>query len=416
MNPVLLKPQSDIGAQVVVRGKVVGAAKARDYQALKPHLLPRVLESFAQAAARSRPRAGRGRRQRGGDQPARRRHRQYGLCPRGRCARRADRRHRPRRRHRAARRHAGRARRPTTRADRAASWSTSSAATPGCSTTGWRDRRRDRLAAFGLVPLRRAAPPAGRGRGGARPPRRADGGRTIVVPLLPRIANFDDFDPLRAEPACGCVSRARGAPLPAADLVILPGTKRPSPTSALRAEGWDIDILAHVRRGGRVLGICGGYQMLGRTSPIPTASRAAGDGAGLGLLDVETVLAGDKTLRRGRALVAGRAVRGLRDPCRPHGGPRAPACCASTTAQDGAVCAGRPVAAATSMACSPTTGSARPGSTGSAAGRRLATRRRRGDARRAGRASRAACRSTRCCGWPSKLGGAWVVGGRGVGG
>ena len=107
MNPVLLKPQSEIGSQVVVQGRVVGTAKAREYQAMKPKLLGAVLESFGTLARRSRSRAGRGRGLGLGGQPARVRHRQHGLCPRRRRAGRAAGRHRPRRRDRQPRRHAG---------------------------------------------------------------------------------------------------------------------------------------------------------------------------------------------------------------------------------------------------------------------------------------------------------------------
>ena len=90
-----------------------------------------------------------------------------------------------------------------------------------------------------------------------------------------------------------------GDPLPACDLVILPGSKATIPDlDCVRAQGWDIDLLAHARRGGRVFGICGGYQMLGRRIADPLGVEgAAGEVAGLGLLDVETVLTGDKTLR-----------------------------------------------------------------------------------------------------------------------
>ena len=87
---------------------------------------------------------------------------------------------------------------------------------------------------------------------------------TIAVPMLARIANFDDFDPLRLEPAVRLVFVRPGEPLPVADLVILPGSKATiADLGFLREQGWDIDIVAHARRGGRVLGICGGYQMLG---------------------------------------------------------------------------------------------------------------------------------------------------------
>jgi len=137
----------------------------------------------------------------------------------------------------------------------------------------------------------------------------------VVVPRLSRIANFDDFDPLRIEPDVTVTFVAAGQPLPAdADLVILPGTKSTiGDLDYLRAQGWDIDLRAHVRRGGRVLGLCGGYQMLGRAVHDPDGFEgAAGSVEGLGLLDIETTLAGDKTLveAHGRHLASGEAVRG----------------------------------------------------------------------------------------------------------
>lgn len=129
----------------------------------------------------------------------------------------------------------------------------------------------------------------------------------IAVPRLPRIANFDDFDPLKAEPGVQIEFVAPGTPLPRnADLIILAGSKATrADLDALRGEGWDIDILAHVRAGGRVLGICGGYQMLGRSIADPEAIEGPfGTSAGLGLLDVETVLAPAKQLRLERAIEA----------------------------------------------------------------------------------------------------------------
>jgi adenosylcobyric acid synthase len=131
----------------------------------------------------------------------------------------------------------------------------------------------------------------------------------IVVPMLSRIANFDEFDPLRADPDIDFAFLPPGTPVPGdADLVILPGTKATLADLAfLRVQGWDIDILAHVRRGRRVLGVCGGYQMLGRTVSDPHGIEGApGSAAGLGLLDVETVLLGDKVLRA----VSGRLLDG----------------------------------------------------------------------------------------------------------
>jgi adenosylcobyric acid synthase len=133
--------------------------------------------------------------------------------------------------------------------------------------------------------------------------------------MLSRIANFDDFDPLRHEPGVDFGFVPPGQALPGdADLIILPGTKATLADLAfLRAQGWDVDIAAHVRRGGRVLGVCGGYQMLGRMISDPDGVEGvAGSAPGLGLLDVETVLAGAKTLRRveGRLTSSGATVQG----------------------------------------------------------------------------------------------------------
>ena len=92
----------------------------------------------------------------------------------------------------------------------------------------------------------------------------------------------------------------QGEPLPGnADLVLLPGSKATiADLQALRAEGWDVDIAAHLRRGGQVLGLCGGYQMLGRVIRDPDGIEGPpGEREGLGLLDVETVLTPKKSLR-----------------------------------------------------------------------------------------------------------------------
>jgi len=131
----------------------------------------------------------------------------------------------------------------------------------------------------------------------------------ILAPLFRGLANFDDFDPLHAEPAVDFAFIPPGQPLPGnADLVILPGSKTTRADLAmLRAEGWDIDLKAHVRRGGRVLGLCGGYQMLGRSIADPAGIEGSpGTTEGLGLLDVETTLSNHKTLRP----VAGRLAHG----------------------------------------------------------------------------------------------------------
>jgi adenosylcobyric acid synthase len=119
----------------------------------------------------------------------------------------------------------------------------------------------------------------------------------IAVPIIARIANFDDLDPLTQEPEVEVRLVPPGEPLPGdADVIILPGSKSTIGDLAfLRAQGWDIDLSAHVRRGGRVLGLCGGYQMLGRVISDPDGVEGPpGAIAGLGLLDVETVLTGDK--------------------------------------------------------------------------------------------------------------------------
>lgn len=120
----------------------------------------------------------------------------------------------------------------------------------------------------------------------------------IVVPVLPHMANFDDLDPWRLEPSVTLELIPRGRALPVADLVILPGSKATrADLAALTAEGWDIDLRAHVRRGGAVIGLCGGYQMLGRAViDRHGIEGAAGESAGLGLLDITTELGTAKHL------------------------------------------------------------------------------------------------------------------------
>jgi adenosylcobyric acid synthase len=137
----------------------------------------------------------------------------------------------------------------------------------------------------------------------------------IAVPRLTRIANFDDLDPLAAEPDVHVRIVPPGAPLPGdADLVILPGSKATlADLAEMRAQGWDVDLAAHVRRGGAVLGICGGFQMLGRRLADPDGIEGPpGEVDGLGLLDTETVLMATKQLHevRGRDVASGEAIRG----------------------------------------------------------------------------------------------------------
>lgn len=137
----------------------------------------------------------------------------------------------------------------------------------------------------------------------------------IAAPMLSRIANFDDADPLRLEPGIDFQWAPPGQPLPRdADLIILFGTKSTIGDLAfLRAQGWDHDIIAHARSGGRVLGICGGYQMLGETISDPDGfDGPTGTVNGLGLLKVDTEMTAGKTIAQvtGTCARSGIALRG----------------------------------------------------------------------------------------------------------
>jgi adenosylcobyric acid synthase len=302
MNPVLLKPQSETGSQVVVQGQVVGAAKARDYQAWKPKLLPRVLESFARLKAEADVVLVEGA---GGAAEVNLR---VGDIANMGFARAAD----------VPVVVVGDIDRGGVIAQivgtRVVLDPEDAAMVGGFLVNKFRGdptlfedgmKRTEALSgwkALGLVPH---FPEAGRlpaedALALDRLPAAEDGERTIVVPRLPHISNFDDFDPLQAEPGVRFVFVQPGGPLPAADLVILPGSKATiADLRAMRAQGWDIDILAHARRGGKVLGVCGGYQMLGRSVSDPEGIEGPPETvAGLGLLDAETVLGGAKTLTR----------------------------------------------------------------------------------------------------------------------
>ncbi len=143
----------------------------------------------------------------------------------------------------------------------------------------------------------------------------AKGSSKIACLALSRIANFDDLDPLKLEPGVELVMVRSGQPIPGdCGLVIVPGTKSTRGDLAfLRKQGWDIDLKAHLRRGGHVLGICGGYQMLGRTIADPEGLEGPpGTDEGLGLLDVETTMEPDKRLTEVRAthLASGRSFTG----------------------------------------------------------------------------------------------------------
>ena len=318
MNPVLLKPQSEVGAQVVVCGKVWGNAQAEEYQALKSDLLPAVLESFERISE-------------GADL----------VLVEG----------------------AGSAAEVNLRPGDIANMGFATAAQVPVVLVGDIDRggviaslvgtvhllsqserdllagliinkfrgdirlfdeglaiiaRKTGLPSFGVMPYfpdaRRL--PAEDALAVERPAESKAGARIkVAVPVFSRIANFDDLDPLMAEPDVEVAFVPRGEALPGdADLVVLPGSKATLADLAMvRDEGWDIDIRAHLRRGGWLLGLCGGFQMLGRTVADPEGIEGPpGTAAGLGLLDLETELRGDKTLveAEGEEVASGETVRG----------------------------------------------------------------------------------------------------------
>ncbi|MCB1653538.1 MULTISPECIES: cobyric acid synthase [Pseudomonas] len=135
---------------------------------------------------------------------------------------------------------------------------------------------------------------------------KADQVLRVVVPVLPRISNHTDFDPLRLHPQVDLQFVGPGQPIPAADLIILPGSKSVrSDLAYLRANGWDTAINRHLRYGGKLLGICGGLQMLGEQVHDPLGLEGtAGSSAGLGLLAFSTELAAEKQLRNVRGHLA----------------------------------------------------------------------------------------------------------------
>jgi adenosylcobyric acid synthase len=156
----------------------------------------------------------------------------------------------------------------------------------------------------------------------ALPRERADASHAalrVAVPALPRISNHTDFDALRAHPEVDLHIVGPGETPPACDLIILPGSKSTRADLAwLRAQGWDRAIERHLRYGGKVLGICGGMQMLGRAVHDPQGIEGApGSSAGLGWLDLETTLQPRKQLLRvtGRLAFADASVQGYEIHC-----------------------------------------------------------------------------------------------------
>ena len=136
-----------------------------------------------------------------------------------------------------------------------------------------------------------------------------DHGFRIVVPVYPRISNHTDFDSLRLNPGVDLRLVGPGQPMPGAELVILPGSKNVrADLEFLKAQGWADGIVRHLRYGGRVIGICGGMQMLGHWIHDPLGVEAdRGSTAGLGLLELETRLEADKQLRNVQGVVLGKA-------------------------------------------------------------------------------------------------------------
>lgn len=328
MNPVLLKPQSDVGAQVVVQGRVLTTARAGDYLTLKPTLLPRVLDSFARLEAEAELVL-----VEGAGSPAEVNLRPGDIANMGFA------------------RAAGVPVVLVGDIDRggviASLVGTEAVLDPAdramirgflinrfrgdirlfddglriiAERTGW--------PGFGVLPWLTAA---------ARLPaedavvletrRTGPEGKPlrVAVPMLARIANFDDLDPLAREPGVSLTFVPPGRPLPGdADLVVLPGSKATLADLAFfRAQGWDVDLAGHVRRGGHVWGFCGGYQMLGRFIADPDGIEGTpGAAPGLGLLDVETVLTGRKTVREvGGRLPGGAAFSGYEIHVGVTGGP-----------------------------------------------------------------------------------------------
>lgn len=150
-------------------------------------------------------------------------------------------------------------------------------------------------------------------------PRESDGTKDaerlrVAVPVLARISNHTDFDPLRLHPQVEVCWVRPGDPIPSVDLIILPGSKSTrSDLQRLRAQGWEASIRRHLRYGGKIIGICGGFQMLGCWVHDPAGLEGeAGSSPGLGLLDFETTLDPEKQLRRveGRLLCADAVVSG----------------------------------------------------------------------------------------------------------
>ncbi len=307
MNPVLLKPESETGSQVVVQGKRIATVKARDYAALKPSLMAPVLQSFQRLKAQYDLVI-----VEGAGSPAEVNLRRGDIANMG-FARAAD--------------------CPvilTGDIDRggviaqivgtqAVLEAGDNAMIAGFIINKFRgDPRlfddgyrlieaRTAWRGFGVVPFFADAHKLPAEDALDLPSVRGLGGFKIAALGLSRIANFDDLDPLAQEPGVHLTMVRAGEVIPAdTDLVIIPGSKSTRGDLAfLRAQGWDVDLAAHLRRGGWVLGICGGYQMLGSLVCDPLGLEGpAGETVGLGHLAVQTEMTPDKRLTRTKAVHA----------------------------------------------------------------------------------------------------------------
>ena len=306
MNPILLKPETDIGAQVIVQGKRRATLKARDYARLKPELMAPVLESFNRLKSQADLVI-----VEGAGSPAEINLRPGDIANMGFAAA-AD----------VPVVLIGDIDRGGVIAQLVGSrvvLDPEDAARIGgfivnrfrgdpslfddgyrmiAERTGWRG--------FGVLPwFARAALLPAEDALDLRP--FGDGEVRIACLALSRIANFDDLDPLKMHPGVRLDMVRPGQPIPGdAAVVIIPGSKSTRADLAfLRAQGWDTDLRAHHRRGGRILGICGGFQMLGRSIADPQGLEGEpGVTEGLGYLEVKTVLAPDKRLTRVTAVHA----------------------------------------------------------------------------------------------------------------
>lgn len=303
MNPILLKPQSEIGSQIIVQGKIWGQANAAEYHRLKKELLPFCLESFRRLSREADLIL-----VEGAGSAAEVNLRQNDIANMG-FAEAAD----------LPVLMVGDIERGGVIAQLLGTFSLLSEGEknrikgfvvnkfrgdPQLFSEGMNFiAEQSGIPAIGLLPYfpRAREFPAEDGLGLRHYSENHKAAIKIAVPLLPHIANFDDLDPLRMEPDVSVKLIPAGEALPGdADLVLLPGSKATIADMAFFREcGWEVDLKAHVRRGGKVLGLCGGYQMLGKKITDPLSIEGIVDGIeGLGLLDIETELGPKKRLAK----------------------------------------------------------------------------------------------------------------------